>query len=164
MIGDSGVGKTSIISRATTNVYDPDLTSSTIGFSFQKMFKEIENLGCLNLFIWDTAGQEMYRSMIKMYYRGIAVALVVYDVGDRASFECIGEWLKDIREKQQQRKLTSSTDNKDGVLYYVIGNKCDIDEEEERQVTFEEGQQWVNEYQEDEEEFIDITFVEVSAK
>ena len=99
MIGDSGVGKTSIISRATTNVYDPDLTSSTIGFSFQKMFKEIENLGCLNLFIWDTAGQEMYRSMIKMYYRGIAVALVVYDVGDRASFECIGEWLKDIREK-----------------------------------------------------------------
>ena len=54
----------------------------------------------MNLFIWDTAGQEMYRSMIKMYYRGVAVALVVYDVGDRASFECIGDWLKDVREKQ----------------------------------------------------------------
>jgi GTPase SAR1 family protein len=64
------------------------------------MFKEVSGLGCLNLFIWDTAGQEMYRSMIKMYYRGVAVALVVYDVGDRASFECIGDWLKDVREKQ----------------------------------------------------------------
>ena len=42
----------------------------------------------------------MYRSMIKMYYRSVAVALVVYDVTDRASFECVGEWLKDVREKQ----------------------------------------------------------------
>jgi GTPase SAR1 family protein len=90
-----------MITRATQGVFDSDLTQSTIGFSFQKMFKEIPNKGCLNLFIWDTAGQEMYRSMIKMYYRGIAVALVVYDVGDKASFECIGEWLKDVREKQQ---------------------------------------------------------------
>lgn len=53
------------------------------------MFKEVPKLGCLNLFIWDTAGQEMYRSMIKMYYRGVAVAMVVYDVGDRASFDCV---------------------------------------------------------------------------
>ena len=67
------------------------------------MFKEVPKLGCLNLFIWDTAGQEMYRSMIKMYYRGVAVAMVVYDVGDRTSFECIGDWLKDVREKQQTR-------------------------------------------------------------
>ena len=42
----------------------------------------------------------MYRSMIKMYYRGVAVAMVCYDVGDRASFECIGDWLKDVRDKQ----------------------------------------------------------------
>ena len=67
------------------------------------MFKEVPQLGCLNLFIWDTAGQEMYRSMIKMYYRGVAVAMVVYDVGDRASFECVQDWLKDVREKQQSR-------------------------------------------------------------
>jgi len=63
------------------------------------LFKEVANLGQVNLFIWDTAGQEMYRSMIKMYYRGIAVAVMVYDVGDRASFECLNEWLKDVREK-----------------------------------------------------------------
>jgi len=103
LIGDSGVGKTSVIVRATQDTFDADNAMNTIGFSFQKMFKEVQGLGCFNLFIWDTAGQEMYRSMIKMYYRGVAVALVVYDVGDRASFECIGEWLKDVREKQQQR-------------------------------------------------------------
>ena len=63
------------------------------------MFKEIPKMGCLNLFIWDTAGQEIYLSMIKMYYRGIAVAIVVYDVSDKQSFERIGDWLKDIRDK-----------------------------------------------------------------
>lgn len=67
------------------------------------MFKEIPQLGSVNLFIWDTAGQEMYRSMIKMYYRSVAVAFICYDVGDRASFECIADWLKDVREKQSQR-------------------------------------------------------------
>jgi small GTP-binding protein len=99
ILGDSGVGKTSCIVRATQDTFDQDSTTNTIGFSFQKMFKEVPDKGCLNLFIWDTAGQEMYRSMIKMYYRGVAVALVVYDVGDRASFDCIGDWLADVREK-----------------------------------------------------------------
>ena len=100
--------------------------------------------------------------MIKMYYRGVAVAMVVYDVGDRASFECIGEWLSDVREKQQSRALGNQ---KDGVIYYVIGNKCDLDDDE-REVTFEEGQNWVNEYKQEveEEETIDIKFLEVSAK
>lgn len=164
LVGDSGVGKTSIISRATTNQFDSDLTSATIGFSFQKLFKEVANLGQVNLFIWDTAGQEMYRSMIKMYYRGIAVAVMVYDVGDRASFECLNEWLKDVREKQQHRKLNSHGEHRDCVLYYVIGNKMDIDEQDEREVAQEEGEQWIKDIKEDEDEFIDITFMEVSAK
>jgi Ras-related protein Rab-11A len=99
LIGDSGVGKTSMISRATQDTFDPDNTTNTIGFCFQQIFKEIKNKGCLKLYIWDTAGQEMYKSMIKMYYRGVSVAIVVYDVGDRASFESIENWLKDVREK-----------------------------------------------------------------
>ena len=56
LIGDSGVGKTSIIVRATQDTFDSDNTTNTIGFSFQKMFKEVPGLGCANLFIWDTAG------------------------------------------------------------------------------------------------------------
>ena len=59
--------------------------------------KEIE------LFIWDTAGQEMYRSMIKMYYRGVQVAIIVFDVSERKSFESITHWLGDVREKQQNK-------------------------------------------------------------
>ena len=168
LIGDSGVGKTSITVRATQNTFEKDGTTNTIGFSFQKMFKEIPNLGCVNLFIWDTAGQEMYRSMIKMYYRGVSVALVVYDVSDRASFECIGDWLKDVREKQQQRVLASSDNSgKEECLYYVIGNKCDLDDEGLREVSYEEGEQWVKDYVEEnceDEDEIDIKFLEVSAK
>ena len=119
-------------------------------------------MGCLNLFIWDTAGQEIYRSMIKMYYRGIAVAIVVYDVTDKQSFERIGDWLKDIREKQQN-KLGSKGGSGDQVMYYIIANKTDLNEEE-REVTKEEGQEWVQEFKDEEEEPIDITFMEVSAK
>jgi len=110
----------------------------------------------------------MYRSMIKMYYRGVSVALVVYDVGDRASFECIGDWLKDVREKQQQRVLSHSDGSgKEDCLYYVIGNKCDLDDEGLREVSYEEGEQWVQDYVEEnceDEDEIDIKFLEVSAK
>ena len=121
-------------------------------------------MGCINLFIWDTAGQEQYRSMIKMYYRGVAVALVVYDVTDRDSFEDVGNWLKDVRDKQQNQRGLGGDKPKDSVFYYVVGNKCDLDEDDERAVPFEEAQQWIEEYKEDEDDFIDIKFIEVSAK
>ena len=162
LIGDSGVGKTSLITRATQDVFDAECTTNTIGFSFQKMFKEVPGHGQLNLFVWDTAGQEMYRSMIKMYYRGIAVALIVYDVSDKDTFKVIDEWLKDVREKQQQRNFKE--DAEDVVIYYVIGNKCDLDEDDQREVSYEEGFQWVEEVKEEADDYIDITFMEVSAK
>ena len=104
----------------------------------------------------------MYRSMIKMYYRGVAVAIVQYDVSDRESFENVGNWFKDIREKQNQRSLAAGK-QKDNVIYYLVGNKCDVPDED-RDVTLEEAQEWVEDYKEEEEEFIDINFMEVSAK
>ena len=79
-IGDSGVGKTSLIMRGTNGVFDSE-SNSTIGFSFQRMKRQ-----GLNLMIWDTAGQEMYRSMIKMYYRGVHAAVIVYDLTSQDSF------------------------------------------------------------------------------
>ena len=99
-----------------------------------------------------------------MYYRGVAVALVVYDVGDRASFECIGDWLKDVREKQQQRLLQSGQKDDTECAYFIIGNKCDIDEED-REVEYEEGEQWIKDYKEESpENDVDIKYLEVSAK
>ena len=129
LIGDSGVGKTSMIIRATQDTFDEDNCTNTIGFSFQKMFKEINGLGQLNLFIWDTAGQEMYRSMIKMYYRRVAVALIVYDVGDRNSFESLDQWIQDVREKQQAKIGETAAAGMD-CFYYIIGNKADLSESE----------------------------------
>lgn len=96
-----------------------------------------------------------------MYYRGVAVAIVVYDVSDGDSFDNITNWFRDIREKQT-RNLAAGN-QKDPVFYYLIGNKCDL-QDDERAVTFEEAQQWVEEFKEDEEDFIDIKFIEVSAK
>ena len=60
----------------------------------------------------------MYKSMIKMYYRGVSVAIVVYDVGDRTSFDSIETWLKDIRDKQENKIGTN-------VIYYLVGNKSE---------------------------------------
>eukprot|EP00356_Strombidium_inclinatum_P014528 CAMPEP_0170492536 /NCGR_PEP_ID=MMETSP0208-20121228/12399_1 /TAXON_ID=197538 /ORGANISM="Strombidium inclinatum, Strain S3" /LENGTH=195 /DNA_ID=CAMNT_0010768291 /DNA_START=6 /DNA_END=593 /DNA_ORIENTATION=+ len=160
LIGDAGVGKTSITIRATQNTFDLDGTSATVGFSFQKLFKEVPNLGCANLFIWDTAGQEQFRSMTKMYYRGVAVALIVYDVTERASFEQVEDWLENVREVQQQR-LTKEGDQ-DSASTLVVGNKSDLDDE--REVTYEEGAAFIEEYKENQEDEPNIKFVEVSAK
>ena len=63
----------------------------------------------------------MYKSMIKMHFRGVSVAIVVYDVGDRTSFDSIETWLKDVRDKQE-KKIGSEGTN---VIYYIIGNKSE---------------------------------------
>ena len=61
--------------------------------------KEVPNKGIVKLMLWDTAGQEQFRSLINMYYNGVAVALVVYDVGSRESFERVGDWLDEFQNK-----------------------------------------------------------------
>ena len=60
----------------------------------------------------------MYKSMIKMHFRGVSFVIVVYDVGDRTSFDSIETWLKDARDKQEKKKGTN-------VIYYIIGNKSE---------------------------------------
>ena len=84
--------------RGTQDVFDEE-APSTIGFSFQKLQKQTEDNHPICLFIWDTAGQEMYRSMLKMYYRGVHCALITYDISSRDSFESVQHWLEDVREK-----------------------------------------------------------------
>lgn len=99
-----------------------------------------------------------------MYYRRIAVALIVYDVGDRNSFESLDQWIQDVREKQQA-KIGDSVAAGMNCFFYIIGNKCDL-RDDEREVSHEEGEQWVEQYKEDldDDEDIDIKFMEVSAK
>lgn len=96
-----------------------------------------------NLQVWDTAGQETFRSIARSYYRGAAAALLIYDVTNRASFNHLGEWLQEIREYGSPE-----------VVVIVIGNKIDLDHQ--RNVSREEGETFARDN--------GLVFIETSAK
>jgi len=99
LIGESGVGKTSIISRYMTNTFKSQLMS-TPGANFVKknVIMEDENKS-INFEIWDTAGQERYRSLAKVFYKNATVCVLVYDITRNSSFEAIKNyWIKEIKE------------------------------------------------------------------
>ena len=123
IIGDSGVGKTCISSRLVDGTFKPD-EKSTIGASF--VTTNIENS---KIVIWDTAGQEKYRSMIGMYYRGASGAIIVYDITSKATFSDLDAWHADL--------MKTATDD---IVLCIVGNKCDL--ESSRQVSYEEGKEF----------------------
>jgi len=92
-MGNTGVGKTSLLQRYTQNKFDPKNTTSTTGAFF--VTKKIYVGGCkVRLQLWDTAGQERFRSMAPMYYRGANAALLLYDITNAATFEDVRGWLE----------------------------------------------------------------------
>ena len=142
IIGDSSVGKSSLANKAIKNKFDSGY-SATIGFDFFSFFVKIDKK-VLKLQIWDTCGQEIYQSLITNFYRNCSLALMVYAINNRDSYEHLDLWLKDIkRESNPDAKV------------FLIGNKCDL--ENDRVVTYEEA----NRYSED-MEF--CKFYEASAK
>jgi Ras-related protein Rab-14 len=141
IIGDMGVGKSSLMQRFTEQRFKSDLPH-TIGVEFGTMIAEINN-ELVKLQIWDTAGQERFRSVTRGYYRGAAGALLVYDVSRRATFAHIGSWLADARSNTNPQ-----------TVMILIGNKSDL--EEAREVTFEEAAAFAEEN--------NLLFLECSAK
>jgi len=126
LVGDSGVGKSSLLLRFTADTFD-DL-SPTIGVDFKV---KMMNLGGkrLKLTIWDTAGQERFRTLTSSYYRGAQGIILVYDVSRRATFTDLSDvWLKEV-----ERYSTN-----EDCIKMLIGNKGDL-EEHERVVTKKEG-------------------------
>ena len=97
LLGESGVGKTCIISRYITGLFD-DKSESTNGASYASKLNDYPNLGkTLRLDIWDTAGQERYRSLTKFFYKDAAIAILVYDITRKQSFEEIKSyWYKQL--------------------------------------------------------------------
>ena len=93
MLGDSTVGKTSILKQFITNTMDPE-ESSTIGAMFVRKLIDLEDGSKVNIQFWDTAGQERYWGLIPMYVRGANFALIVYDVTNKDSFESIDRWIR----------------------------------------------------------------------
>ena len=98
LIGESGVGKTSIISRYISNTFNPVLTS-TPGASFTtKTVYFPEHKKSIKYEIWDTAGQEKYRALAKVFYKNAAICILVYDITRRKSFEELKNyWINEIK-------------------------------------------------------------------
>ena len=142
IIGDSGVGKSCLSLRATKNVFE-NLYSPTIGFEFMTFFIKVDNKA-IKLQIWDTCGQEIYRSLISSFYNSSSLAIVVYSIDNEDSFNNLDFWLNEIRSKA----------NPDiGII--LIGNKADLDNK--RKVTKETAQEYCDNNQ------IKV-FMETSAK
>jgi len=142
MIGDAGVGKSSMLLRFTDDSFD-DHIQSTIGVDFK--VKHLEAMGKrVKLTVWDTAGQERFRTLTSSYYRGAQGVVMVYDVTRRDSFENLEQWLKEVQ--------LYSPNNGEGVVKLLVGNKVDL----ERKVPREEAEAWARSQ--------GMLFLEASAK
>jgi Ras-related protein Rab-6A len=140
-LGDQGVGKTSIITRFMYDSFDK-LYQATIGIDFLSKTMYLEDR-TVRLQLWDTAGQERFRSLIPSYIRDSSVAVVVYDITNRASFLNTSKWIEDVRNERGN-----------DVIIVLVGNKTDL--AERRQVSVEEG--------EDKSTKDGVMFIESSAK
>ncbi|KAK9070979.1 hypothetical protein SSX86_009547 [Deinandra increscens subsp. villosa] len=113
LIGDSGVGKSNLLSRFTRNEFCLE-SKSTIGVEFATRTLQVEGR-TIKAQIWDTAGQERYRAITSAYYRGALGALLVYDVTKPTTFENISRWLKELRDHADAN-----------IVIMLIGNKTDL--------------------------------------
>jgi len=129
-IGESGVGKTSILRRFVENKF-LKTHLATIGIDFKTKNLNIDNQD-IKLKIWDTAGQERFRNITTQYYKGADGIVLVYDVTDEASYEKIREWMEQILSNTQKEEI--------GLV--LLGNKCDM---EPRNVTEEQGNKMAGE-------------------
>ena len=125
VIGDSGVGKSCLTNNAIKNTFE-DTYNATVGFEFFTFNIKLNNK-IVKLQIWDTCGQELYRSLITNFYRNTSLAIMVYSINSKDSFENIEMWLRELRTH-------SSPDAK----VFLIGNKVDL--ENEREVSKEQGE------------------------
>jgi len=140
LIGDSGVGKSNLLSRFTRNEFNLE-SKSTIGVEFATRSIQTEGR-TIKAQIWDTAGQERYRAITGAYYRGAVGALLVYDISKKITFENIERWLRELR------------DNADpNIVIMLVGNKCDL--KHLRTVSTDEGSSFA--------EKNNLSFIETSA-
>ena len=132
LVGDSSVGKTCILMRAVNNKFS-DHYQPTIGFEFLLMYFQVNNIK-IKLQIWDTCGQEMYRSLIQGFYRNTAATILVYSKTNRNSFDNLAMWIKDIKNNTEQ-----------DMPILLAGNKND-EEKDKIEVNKEEAEEISKQY------------------
>eukprot|EP01045_Picozoa_sp_COSAG04_P031551 COSAG04_NODE_5878_length_1465_cov_179.322840_2_plen_199_part_00 len=140
MIGDSGVGKSSLLLRFASDQFE-DSYMTTVGLDFKIRTVEVDGK-VVKLQMWDTAGQERFRTITSSYYRGAQGIVVVYGLDDKKSFENVKQWVEEIDRYAGE-----------GVVKLLVGNKCDV---EARQVTREEAEKFAEE--------LKMRYMETSAK
>lgn len=113
LIGDSGVGKSNLLSRFTRNEFCLD-SKSTIGVEFATRTIQIDGR-TVKAQIWDTAGQERYRAITSAYYRGALGALLVYDITKNSTFDNLKRWLRELRDHADSN-----------IVLLLAGNKSDL--------------------------------------
>ncbi|KAJ8041985.1 Ras-related protein Rab-22A [Holothuria leucospilota] len=141
LLGDSGVGKSSIVQRFVTDTYHDNI-SPTIGASFMGKTLQVGNES-FKFQIWDTAGQEKYRGLAPMYYRNAGAAIIVYDITNQSTFDLIKVWVRELHQHGPEN-----------ICIAIAGNKCDL--EDLREVTERDGAAYASE--------INAVFGETSAK
>eukprot|EP00737_Agarophyton_chilense_P002968 gb/GEZJ01003432.1/.p1 GENE.gb/GEZJ01003432.1/~~gb/GEZJ01003432.1/.p1 ORF type:complete len:216 (+),score=31.94 gb/GEZJ01003432.1/:376-1023(+) len=142
LIGDSGVGKSCVLTRFADSTYE-DCQTSTIGVDFKIRTIGIEDKR-VKLQIWDSAGQERFRTIAAAYYRGAHGVGIVFDITDEKSFQSVeGSWIEEIENNSSSP-----------VRMLLIGNKCDL--EDEREVQQEEAEALARKY--------GMSYIETSAK
>ena len=142
VIGDSGVGKSCLTTQAVRNNFE-EFYTATVGFEFLTFNMKINN-NVLKLQIWDTCGQEVYKSLISNFYRNSSLALILYAINNKDSFQHAENWLNDLKSQANPN-----------VRVFLVGNKCDL--EKERVISKEEGEKFKEEKKLDK-------FIETSAK
>jgi Ras-related protein Rab-1A len=141
LIGDSGVGKSSILGKYVDNIFNDNFIS-TIGVDFKITNKIIKNTK-IKLQIWDTAGQERFRTIVSSYYRGAHGIIMVYDITYANTFNNIKHWMSEIHKHCNNN-----------IQILLVGNKSDL--YRNRQVNQSDAQNFAN--------FHNIQFIETSAK
>jgi small GTP-binding protein len=117
IIGDTGVGKSCILTRLTKGECNQE-HNVTIGVEFGNYAMVINNDTLIKLQIWDTAGQESFRSITRIFYKGSHAVMAVFDITTRASFESIRDWRKEIENNAEE-----------DILCYLVGNFADLHED-----------------------------------
>ena len=144
LLGDVNVGKTSIASRFCKNSFNENYIN-TIGGAYQQQNIVLNNGTKMKLHIWDTSGQDRFRSMTNLYYRDAQVAILTYDVTNEQSLESLNYWLSELSDKVDQENM----------LLCLAGNKNDVDSSEKK-VSTAKGKNFAHEN--------NMLFFETSAK
>ena len=133
LLGDPSVGKSSLMKRFCLDRFE-EKYSITIGGAYLQKEVKLENGDILILHIWDTGGQEKYRSLVELYYKDSVAAILVYDVSNKESLESLDYWVKELEVNVDYSNFIIS----------VAGNKCDLSNEMKK-VSYTDGKNFCKE-------------------